>query len=119
MPSQRNMKKIVYRARRAADVDGQGAPPDRKTGWAFPQEMEFFPDGSRFLLHDSGENDPQRFIIMGSPAALQKFGSEAHFFSDGMFRHTPVFQQLYSIHVDYVRYIYYAPLSLSSLLPAI
>ena len=112
MPSQRNMKKVVYRARQAANVDGQRAPPDRKTGWAFPPEMEFFPDGSRFLLHDSGENDPQRFIIMGSPAALQKFGSEAHFFSDGMFRQVPVFQQLYSIHVDYVRYIYYyVPLS--------
>ena len=104
MPSLRNMKQVVYRARRSANAAGRRAPPDRKTGWAFPEEMKFLPDGTPFLLHDSGENDPQRFIIMGSVTALEKFGTESHFFSDGMFGQVPVFQQLYSIHVDYVRH---------------
>ena len=106
LPSLPNMKKTVHRARRAAGVFVHRPPPDRRHGWEFPEEMLSFPDGTRFLLYDSGVNDLQRFIIMGSDRALEVLGMALHFFSDGMFRLVPVFSQLYSIHVDYVSHFH-------------
>ena len=107
LPTMTNMIKTVHRARRAAGVMVHRPPPNTRHGWAFPEEMVSFPDGSRFLLHDSGENDRQRFIIMGSDRALEVLGMALHFFSDGMFRLVPVFSQLYSIHVDYVSHFHF------------
>ena len=101
MPTMNAMKKKVRRARRVAA--GPAPPvPNTRNGWDFPPEHEFFDDGSRFLLHDSGPNDPQRFIILGSERALETIGNGLHFFSDGTFKGIPLFPQLYSIHQDYV-----------------
>ena len=111
LPNLRNMKKTVHRARVALRVDPERREPETITGWAFPEELEFFPDGSLFKLYDSGENDRQRFIIMGSDRALRVLGTQVHFFSDGTFSGVPLFQQLYTLHSDYVRL--YATLSIS------
>ena len=58
MPNLRALKKKVHHARKG--LVPQRAQPTTKTGWAFPEEYTNFPDGTPFLLHDSGENDPQR-----------------------------------------------------------
>ena len=58
MPNLRAMKKKVHYARRGAEP--QRPEPQAISGWAFPEEYAFFQDGTPFLLHDSGINDPQR-----------------------------------------------------------
>ena len=105
MTTQRNMVKTVHRAR-AADGDHRPVPNVRH-GWDFPVESEFLEDGSRFCQYDSAwdnPDDPNRFIIMTSDRALERMGNAEHFFSDGTFSEVPLFEQLYTIHIDYVRY---------------
>ena len=98
MPNERAMKKVCHRARQAEGIDIAGPVPRAPFGWEIPAELQVFEDGTRFVLHDSGVNDPQRIIILGSERALHQLGTCDHFFSDGTFTDIPLFQQLYIVH---------------------
>ena len=91
------MKQKVHRARAKAGINPL-KPPETINGWEVPDEFAFFEDGTRCLLHDSGAEDPERFLIFGSTDALEQLGVAVNYFSDGTFKEVPKFQQLYSIH---------------------
>ena len=101
MPSETAMKKTVQYARKKAGIDIPGAP-QTINGWDVPQNLQFLEDGSRFLQWDSGRDDPERILIFATDAMIRRLKDWRHFFSDGVFKNIPVFEQLYSVHVEMV-----------------
>jgi hypothetical protein len=67
---------------------------------AVPAEYKLTSDGRNFLLHDSGEGDPDRLLLFGTEESLDWLVAREHWFSDGTFKTCPeVFYQLYTIHI--------------------
>jgi hypothetical protein len=61
----------------------------------FPIPEEF----CQMVLHDSGVNDPSRFLVLGHKDLLEVVGQADMFLCDGTFAIVPeVFYQLYTIH---------------------
>ncbi|XP_072177746.1 uncharacterized protein [Diadema setosum] len=55
--------------------------------------------GERFLLHDSGREDPHRFIIFATDRNLRLLDNSANWFADGTFQVVPsIFFQLWTVH---------------------
>ena len=102
MPNEKALKKRVQYARKKAGVAMPAAPIEGINGWEVPQNLQVLPDGTRFLQWDSGINDPERILIFGTDAMIQRIKNWRHFFSDGVFKNIPLFQQLYSVHVEMV-----------------
>ena len=102
MPGPKLCKKMVQRARKRAAGENLGKAPKQLTGWAVPAVLTELPnDGGNFLLWDSGEDDPERILIFGTPAMVERLRDVHEFYSDGTFPKC-VFFQLYSIHAPVV-----------------
>ena len=65
-----------------------------------PERFKVTKDGHRFLLYDSGKDDPDRFQIYSTLENLKLMSRFKHWTLDGTFRCTPtIFYQFYTIHV--------------------
>ena len=75
------------------------------------------PDKYReFLLHDSGESDPERILAFADKFMLNYLGvSDMTLFMDGTFKECPtIFYQLFIIHLEFCGYY---PVLIYALLP--
>ena len=104
MTSEANLKKQVQYARQVRGIQAHERPT-HKNGWAVPDDLQnFVEDGGRFLQWDSGEDDPDRIQIYASDDSIRRLHTIEHFYSDGVMRNIPIFEQLYSIHGKLVRF---------------
>jgi len=66
-----------------------------------PDQYKCLSDGSQFILHDSGVDDDERFIVLGSMTGLRALSMSTRWHADGTFKTTPlIFKQLYSLHAE-------------------
>ena len=101
--SEANLKKMVQYARRVVGVQAHNRPT-HKNGWVVPEDLRvFLEDGGHFLQWDSGENDVDRILLFASDDSISRLHTIEHFYSDGVMRNIPIFEQLYSLHGKLVR----------------
>lgn len=63
------------------------------------EEEQLMLDGESILVHDSGYDDPQRFLIFGASSAMNLYRQADLIQADGTFKIVPLlFSQLYVIH---------------------
>ena len=75
------------------------AIPQNRTGFMIPESISKFPDNSKFLVYDSGMNDPDRILIFSSNYALKALASTPHIATDGTFKLCPsLWTQMITVH---------------------
>ena len=75
------------------------AIPQNRTGFLIPESISKFPDNSKFLVYDSGVNDPDRILIFSSNYALKALASTPHIATDGTFKLCPsLWTQMITVH---------------------
>ncbi|KAM7309896.1 uncharacterized protein ISCGN_006879, partial [Ixodes scapularis] len=75
--------------------------PSRLEDVVIPAQYASKIDGSRFLLHDSGVQDQDRFLIFCSPQMVDVLRTSKKWFADGTFKVAPeLFYQVYSLHCE-------------------
>ena len=71
-------------------------PVDRT--FEIPEEYKSLADGEKFLLYNSGCDDPNRILIFGTERTLNLIKDSQHWFMDGTFKVVPeLFFQLYTV----------------------
>lgn len=64
-----------------------------------PREITETTTGERFLIFDSGVEDPNRILMFAGPNAVELMKESKHWFADGTFKVSPrIFFQLYTVH---------------------
>ena len=79
------------------------APVDPRTRAGFVEVEERFKPtdfGKTFLQHDSGHEDPNRFLVFSTPSLLTLLAAALTFFCDGTFKISPMsFDQVYVFRI--------------------
>lgn len=97
MPSLRHVRRTLRRHRQR--VANPYPVPLTRRDFDVPHEFSITAIGAPFLLHDSGRDDPQRILVFGSEAMLERLSAAQHWFADGTFKPAPnIFFQLYTLH---------------------
>ncbi|XP_042148461.1 uncharacterized protein LOC121837088 [Ixodes scapularis] len=99
LPPQDTVKRTLRRARA---MEQRPMPlPSRLEDVVIPAQYASKIDGSRFLLHDSGVQDQDRFLIFCSPQMVDVLRTSKKWFADGTFKVAPeLFYQVYSLHCE-------------------
>ena len=64
-----------------------------------PQELQSTSNSEPFILYDSGRDDVDRIILLGTNDNVRFLQDNIHWFADGTFKVTPnLFYQMYTIH---------------------
>lgn len=98
MPERNDLRRTVNR------VQNKTRPPlpKRINDIEIPRRYRRTKTGQRFLMHDSGADDPNRILIFTTVANMQKLAASIIMFSDGTFKIVPhQFLQLMTIHGIY------------------
>lgn len=91
-----NIRRIIRRTRQEATI--KHPIPTDKT-FDIPLDYTRLANGEDFLLHDSGRDDRNRFLIFGTNRWTDLLRESTHLFMDGTFKVVPeIFFQLYTIH---------------------
>lgn len=98
LPQKSSIKKVLRRAREAQNLNDPPLPQNR-ADFIVPEVFQTTSEGKRFLLYDSGNDDPNRIIIFSTSYNLKILSRMAHWFGDGTFDLCPsIFGQIYTIH---------------------
>ena len=64
-----------------------------------PEELRRTLRGDVFLMHDSGRDDPDRFLIFATQGNINNLVQYREWFTDGTFKIAPhLFNQIFTIH---------------------
>ena len=98
MPKCRSLQRTVERKRKLAGEPI--AAPQTVVDIDILQRLRESSRGEKFLLHDSGADDPNRFFIFGTDDNIRLLQENRHWFADGIFKVSPhLFYQVHTIHV--------------------
>lgn len=97
MPKLSSVRRNVRRQRQK--VHHPQANPVDLRDLTFPENSTKMENGEEFLLYDSGPDDPERFLLLGTARNLEVLSQARSIFLDGTFKIVPeLFYQLYTIH---------------------
>ena len=101
LPSINTIRRNIRAARQERDLPVN--PQDRQAIPAvLPLNYQTTSTGEQFLIHDSGDNDPDRMIIFGSEQAVHLRANSEHWYGDATFKVCPeIFFQLYTLHAQH------------------
>jgi hypothetical protein len=106
LPLHRSVARLVRKVKQNNQPDDQlPAIPETLKDLQIPAKFAEFQDGTNFIIHDSGDQDPERFIIFGTDEGLQKLQNSDEWYVDGNFK-CPFFKQLWVIHGTYKNSIF-------------
>ena len=92
----RNIRKWRSKAINAPTI------PETRTGFTIPQAISVYPDGSKFVVYDSGPTDPNSILIFSSDYGLKELANADHIATDGTFKLSPnLWTQLITVHAVY------------------
>lgn len=85
LPKTRNQRQIIHRIRKKT------IPKDAKcySEIEIPDELKKTIKGEPFLLHDSGKNDPNRFLLFGAKETIKYLKRIKLLAMDGTFHIAP------------------------------
>src|ERR1700733_10820693 len=91
---------VIRRAIRSTKQTTRAVHPlPRDRSFDNPGDYQTLENGEIFLLHDSGNVDPNRILIFGTDRTMNLLQQSPHWFMDGTFKSVPeLFFQLYTIH---------------------
>ena len=97
VPEYKALQRMIERKRK---LNGEpGANPRTIADINIPAQHRQTLRGENFLLHDSGEDDPGRFLIFGTQGNHDMLQNNRHWFADGTFKVAPqLFYQMHTIH---------------------
>ena len=94
LPKMANMRRNVNNWR-SGDVP---AAPTSRCGFEIPEKYATF-NGKKFLIFDSGIDDPDRMLVFGTPDGIQDLKDSGDWGIDGTFKDSPPdWYQVVSIH---------------------
>ncbi|CAI9724491.1 Hypothetical predicted protein [Octopus vulgaris] len=74
--------------------------PTGRSGYIIPEEYRFLENGEKFLLYDSGEDNPERLLVFGTQVGLDDLGNNKDWPCDGTFKCSPdIYYQLFTLHI--------------------
>lgn len=95
LPKFNSLKRTIQRQRTSLPS------PRTLAELTIPENYTLTLDNEQFLMHDSGKDDEDRFLIFSTQKNLQLLAQSKRWYSDGTFKTVPeVFFQLYTIHAE-------------------
>ena len=95
-PLYRSLQRNIEKKRKSDQLDYPD--PESLEDQEIPDHLSVV-DRRRFLLHDSGSDDEERFIMFGTDNNLDIIQEQRNWYADGTFKEAPrVFSQVYTIH---------------------
>lgn len=97
LPKTASLTRTIQRARSVENLVFNN--PTSLADLEIPEPFKLTQKGEMFLLHDSGGQDSERFLVYATQENLNLLAECKHWLADGTFKCVPsIFLQMYTIH---------------------